>query len=211
MSRKGLFISLEGIDGCGKSSLKTELEEFLQPYSPVSIREPGSTVISEQIRQLLLDCRNDNIGDRTEAMLYASARCQLVDEIIQPSLSSGRLILADRYIDSTIAYQGYGRGIELEFLYNLNQLCTGGIEPDLTLLLDLDPLVALDRRADGRPDRLEQEGLEFQTRVREGYLQIAQTNPARVKVIDASQPQVLVKTMAIEYINELMQRHNWSE
>ncbi|MDD3852742.1 MAG: dTMP kinase [Syntrophomonadaceae bacterium] len=211
MSRRGLFISLEGIDGCGKSSLKMELQEFLQPYLPVSIREPGSTVISEQIRQLLLDCRNDTIGDRTEAMLYASARCQLVDEIIRPALEAGRLIVADRYIDSTIAYQGYGRGIQLDFLYNLNQLCTGGIEPDLTLLLDLDPRTALVRRADGRPDRLEQEGLQFQTRVREGYLQIARTNPARVKVIDASQPQSLVKGRAIEYIKELMQERSWPE
>jgi len=211
MNKKGLFISLEGIDGCGKSSLKMELEEFLQPYSPVSIREPGSTVISEQIRQLLLDCHNDSIGHKTEAMLYASARCQLVDEIIIPALEAGRLVVADRYIDSTIAYQGCGRGIELEFLYNLNQLCTGGIEPDLTLLLDLDPLVALDRRADERPDRLEQEGLEFQARVREGYLQIARKNPARVKVINASQPQFLVKATAIDYIKELMQKHSWSE
>ncbi|MCX5780307.1 MAG: dTMP kinase, partial [Firmicutes bacterium] len=133
MQTRGVFISLEGIDGCGKTTLKEMLLARLgEKYPVIGIREPGGTVISEKIRDMLLDVRNDGIIGKTEALLYAAARSQLVEEVIRPALTQGKIIIADRYLDSTIAYQGYGRGLELAFLEDLNRICTGGLKPDLT-------------------------------------------------------------------------------
>ena len=187
MQTRGLFISLEGIDGCGKTTLKENLLVSLgEKYPVIGIREPGGTPVSEKIRDMLLDVRNDGIIGKTEALLYAAARSQLVEEVIRPALTEGKIIIADRYMDSTIAYQGYGRGLELAFLQDLNRICTGGLKPDLTLLLDLDPREGQKRRQKGIPDRLEKEGLEFQTRIREGYLELWSQEPHRIKRLDAT-------------------------
>jgi len=187
MQTRGLFISLEGIDGCGKTTLKENLLVRLgEKYPVIGIREPGGTPVSEKIRDMLLDVRNDGIIGKTEALLYAAARSQLVEEVIRPALTQGKIIIADRYMDSTIAYQGYGRGLELAFLQDLNRICTGGLKPDLTLLLDLDPREGQKRRQKGIPDRLEKEGLEFQTRIREGYLELWSQEPHRIKRLDAT-------------------------
>lgn len=187
MQTRGLFISLEGIDGCGKTTLKENLLVSLgEKYPVIGIREPGGTPVSEKIRDMLLDVRNDGIIGKTEALLYAAARSQLVEEVIRPALTQGKIIIADRYMDSTIAYQGYGRGLELAFLHDLNRICTGGLKPDLTLLLDLDPREGQKRRQKGIPDRLEKEGLEFQTRIREGYLELWSQEPHRIKRLDAT-------------------------
>jgi dTMP kinase len=134
---------------------------------------------------MLLDVRNDGIIGKTEALLYAAARSQLVEEVIRPALTQGKIIIADRYLDSTIAYQGYGRGLDLAFLQDLNRICTGGLNPDLTLLLDIDPREGQKRRQKGIPDRLEKEGLEFQTRIRDGYLELWGKEPDRIKRLDA--------------------------
>lgn len=206
MSNKGFFISLEGIDGCGKSTLKENLiKELDRTHTIVGIREPGGTVISEMIRDMLLDARNSGIIGRTEALLYAAARSQVVEEVIRPALDEGQMVIADRYIDSTIAYQGYGRGLDLGLLADLNRICTGGLYPDLTIYLDLDPAIAQLRRAQGQPDRLELEGLEFQARVRAGYLKLC-INEARIKCLDASlsQQELLNRTM------DLIQETSWS-
>jgi len=203
MGKKGFFISLEGIDGCGKSSLKEAIISCLGEYRVVSVREPGGTWISEKIRDLLLDEGNSYITARTEAMLYAAARSQLVDEIIKPALIKGKMILADRYIDSTVAYQGYGRGLNIEWIEQLNQICTGGLKPDLTLLLDLDPEEAGERKKKDIPDRLEKEGILFQKKVREGYLKIAEKEPRRVKVLDAGKEPEALLSEALQYIWEL--------
>ena len=186
MQTRGVFISLEGLDGCGKTTLKEMLLAQLGANYPViGIREPGGTLISEKIRDMLLDVRNDGIIGKTEALLYAAARSQVVEEVIRPALTQGKIIIADRYLDSTIAYQGYGRGLELAFLEDLNRICTGGLKPDLTLLLDIDPREGQQRRRQEIPDRLEQEGLEFQTRIRDGYLELWSQEPDRIKRLDA--------------------------
>jgi dTMP kinase len=203
MSTRGLFISLEGIDGCGKTTLKENLLALLgRKYQVIGIREPGGTVISEKIRDMLLDVHNDGIIGKTEALLYAAARSQLVEEVIRPALAHGKIIIADRYLDSTIAYQGYGRGLDLEFLEDLNRICTGGLKPDVTVLLDIDPLEGQNRRVQNIPDRLEQEGLEFQDRIRAGYLNLQEKEAGRIKLLDARQsPETLVHE-AMKHIEE---------
>ncbi|WP_242848868.1 dTMP kinase [Syntrophomonas palmitatica] len=199
---RGLFISLEGIDGSGKTSLREWLLSNLIGFDVITVREPGGTVISEKIRAILLDVRSQGMTSSSEAFLYAAARSQLVEEVIKPALNAGKVVIADRYLDSTIAYQGYGRGLDLRFLNTLNELCTGGLRPDLTLLLDLEPLEGQQRRGTAAPDRLEKEGLEFQDKVRRGYLEIARLQPQRIKVLDASKNLNEVGEKALEYIRE---------
>jgi dTMP kinase len=205
MQTRGAFISLEGIDGSGKTTLKENLLALMaRNYQVIGIREPGGTVISEKIRDMLLDVRNDGIIGKTEALLYATARSQLVEEIIRPALIQGKIIIADRYMDSTIAYQGYGRGLDIKFLEDLNQLCTGGLKPDLTLLLDIDPRDGQSRRNQDIPDRLEKEGLEFQARIRDGYLKLWKKEPQRIKVMDASQTTEELVQAAMKMIAALL-------
>lgn len=184
---RGVLISFEGIDGVGKTTQLKRLTTYLQQagYEVVTLREPGGTIISEKIRELLLDARNEGMNSVAEALLYSAARAQLVQETLNPLLDKGTIILADRFIDSTIAYQGYGRGLDINALHGLNRLATGGLDPDLTILLDLEAHLAKERQAGGVPDRLEKEGLQFQQRVREGYLQLAQECP-RIIVINAA-------------------------
>lgn len=195
-----MFISLEGIDGAGKTSLKDHLVNYLKDVKVICIREPGGTEISEKIRELLLDVKNAGILPKTEAMLYATARSQVVEEVVRPALEAGHIVIADRYIDSTIAYQGFARGLDISFLQELNHLCTAGLKPDITLLLDLDPEIAKARKAEGVPDRLELEGLLFQEQVRAGYLQMAKEEPQRIKVLDASLTEEEVASNAIKLI-----------
>lgn len=205
MDTRGIFISLEGIDGSGKSTLARSLVDALaQKHQVLGLREPGGTVISEKIREMLLDVRNDGIIGKAEAMLYAAARCQLVEEVIRPGLDRGTIIIADRYLDSTVAYQGYGRGLDLGFLEDLNRLCTGGLKPDLTLLLDLDPQEALLRRSEEIPDRLEQEGLAFQIRIREGYLDLWDKEPERIKRLDATRSPEFLLREALLLVEKLL-------
>ncbi len=208
MVTQGNFISLEGIDGSGKTTLAVHLREYLgaEGHPVTSIREPGGTVISEKIRRLLLDVSNEGIQPWTEAVLYGAARRQLVEEIIMPALKKGETILADRYQDSTLAYQGYGRGLDLSMLKQLNQICTGGVVPGLTILLDIDPVLAQRRRAEPE-DRLEKEGILFLQRVREGYLALAAQTLGTIKVIDASFREEVIKEKAIQLVKEyLMQK-----
>lgn len=201
MNDRGFFISLEGIDGSGKTTLKENIiEELGRSHSVVGIREPGGTLVSEQIRDLVLDARNSGIMGKTEALLYAAARSQVVEEVIRPALNRGQIVIADRYMDSTIAYQGYGRGLDLQFLFDLNRICTGGLYPDVTLYLDIDPLEAYRRRQGEIQDRLEQEGLGFQTRVRGGYLALAASEP-RIKQLDATQDPQQILDQALGLIN----------
>ncbi|MEN6351632.1 MAG: dTMP kinase [Syntrophomonas sp.] len=204
IKKKGIFISFEGIDGCGKSSIIESLLSYLDKYKIVSLREPGGTHISEKIREMLLDVKNEAMVPRTEAFLYAAARSQVVEEIIRPALGEGAIVLADRYLDSTLAYQGYGRGLDIQFLKELNQLCTGGLMPDLTLLLDLNPEVGKKRKKKDIPDRLEKEGISFQNKVRAGYLDLARHEPYRIKVLDAGQDFNIVLAETIKHIDALL-------
>jgi len=205
MIAKGIFISLEGIDGSGKSTLIEYIQKSLTPkYKVISVREPGGTYISEKIRKLLLDIKNEGIAPETEAILYAAARAQLVEEIIKPALYDHNIVVADRFMDSTIAYQGFGRGLDLMFLQELNYLCTGGLKPDLTLLLEITPLMAQKRKKKDKPDRLEKEGIDFQEKVRQGYLHLARENGERIKVISAGETREKVIKQAMQHINSLI-------
>ncbi|NLU50106.1 MAG: dTMP kinase [Syntrophomonadaceae bacterium] len=201
MKKKGLFISFEGIDGSGKTTQVKRLGQSLRDkgYELVTVREPGGTPVAEKIRELLLDARNDGICPRTEAFLYAAARAQLVTEVINPALTEGRVVIADRYLDSTLAYQGYGRGLDTRFLEQLNRLAVAGTVPDLTIILDISPVEGMVRRSDSCPDRLEREGLQFQEAVRAGYLSLSRQYPERIKVVDAMQPpeQVYAEIVAL--------------
>ena len=202
LSTRGVFISLEGIDGSGKTCVKDIILRQLAGWEVLNIREPGGTATSEKIRAILLDCQNEGIKPLTEAFLYAAARAQLVEEVIRPALAAGKVIIADRFLDSTIAYQGYGRGLDRQMLTELNRLCTSGLKPDLTLLLDVDPEEGLRRRGGELPDRLEKEGLDFQRRVREGYLQIARAEPERMRVINAGRSLSEVAGEAVMIVRE---------
>jgi len=201
MKNKGLFISFEGIDGSGKTTQVKRLGQSLRDkgYELVTVREPGGTPVAEKIRELLLDARNDGICPRTEAFLYAAARAQLVTEVINPALTEGRVVIADRYLDSTLAYQGYGRGLDTRFLEQLNRLAVAGTVPDLTIILDISPAEGMVRRSDSCPDRLEREGLQFQEAVRAGYLSLSRQYPERIKVVDAMRPpeQVYAEIVAL--------------
>jgi dTMP kinase len=201
----GKFITLEGCDGSGKTTqvalLKEKLRELQLPC--IVTREPGGTAISEQVRQIILDEANKAMIWQTEALLYAASRAQLVGELIVPSLNEGVHVICDRYIDSTLAYQGYGRGLELDQLVVINNYATGGLKPHLTLLLDINPEITLKRLAQKKADRLEGEKIQFHQRVREGYLKLAQKEPERFAVIDAARSveeihrEVLAKVLDI--------------
>lgn len=186
------FFSFEGIDFSGKSTqielLKSALLE--QGQQVYVLREPGGTEISEKVRALLLDKAHGEMSDMCEIFLYSAARTQLVHQKIRPLLEEGYFIIADRYVDSTTAYQGFGRGIDARVVRQINSAATGGLMPAITWLLDLEESQADARRAaSGRAtDRLEEAGRAFFRRVRQGYLQIAGNEPQRVVVVDASQP-----------------------
>jgi dTMP kinase len=201
MAARGKFISLEGIDGCGKTTLREQLHDYFEgKYEILILREPGGNEVSEKIRDMLLDIRNVGIRPRTEAFLYAASRSQLVEEMIRPALLAGKVVIADRYMDSTIAYQGYGRGLDITFLQALNQLCTDGLKPDLTLLLDIDPHEGQRRRNKDIPDRLEKEGLAFQSRIRQGYLAMQQAEPQRIKLLNGADSIAALREQALQYL-----------
>ncbi|MBC7342327.1 MAG: dTMP kinase [Clostridia bacterium] len=194
----GRLITIEGIDGTGKSTQGRKLVDFLRQrgHDALLTREPGGTEVGERIRRLLLDCNSGHIAAPAELFLYQAARAQHVQEVILPALQRGQLVVADRFVDSSLAYQGYGRGLDLELIRTLNRAATGDLVPDLTLLLDLDPEAALarvgnrvqagtDRWFFGLRDRLEKEGLEFYRRVRQGFLELARLEPERFRVIAA--------------------------
>jgi dTMP kinase len=190
--RSGLFITLEGIDGCGKSTQLEMLVDLLRRcgLSPVVTREPGGTSIGESIRALMISDASVNMALMTELLLLAAARAQNVAEVIRPALEAGHTVISDRYIDSTVAFQGYGRGLDLGVIDELNRLATGAVAPDLTIIFDLEPELARARRqappVGGLLGALDREQVEFHRRVREGYLKLAARYPARIRVIDAT-------------------------
>ncbi len=187
----GLFITLEGIDGCGKSSIMEEIKKYLGSLNRefVVTRDPGGTNIANQIRQVILDPSNTEMNDKTEAMLYAASRCQMFHEIIEPALTSGKVVLADRYIDSSFVYQGIGRGLGIEKILELNSFVTHRM-PDLTIFIDVSPEITIPRIAKNRDelDRLESEDMSFYTNVYNAYREVASSFRDRIKVIDGNQP-----------------------
>ena len=192
----GYFITFEGGEGAGKTTQMALLGAALRNrgYRVTETREPGGTAVGAEIRRLLLDYRQTAIQPRTELLLYEASRAQLADEIILPALQNGQIVLSDRFVDSTKAYQGAGRGLPLHDIHTLNVLATGGIWPDLTILLDLDPTVGLARIATRHlkyqhaPDRLETEALTFHVNVRKAYQHLAKDDPQHFYVLDATLP-----------------------
>ena len=188
----GLFITFEGIDGCGKSTQRELLAQELKPrgFEIVITREPGGTVIGEDIRRLLISDASVHIAPPTELLLYVAARAQHVAELIKPSLEAGRVVISDRYTDSTVAFQGYGRGLDLEMVEELNRFATGGVVPDLTIVFDLDPAMARTRLGSrpvgGLLGAFDDEDADFHERMRAGYLSMAKREPSRIRVVDAS-------------------------
>jgi dTMP kinase len=190
---RGLFITLEGVEGSGKSTQIRHLAEALSQagYSVLQTREPGGTPSAEAIRHILLSApSHEPITPRTEALLIFAARCQHVTHLITPALRCGTVVLCDRFSDSTLAYQGFARGLDLEWLMAVNKVATSGLTPDLTLVLDLPVSVGLARRkADrGQQNRLDCETERFHRRVRRGFLTLAADAPARMKVVNANRP-----------------------
>ncbi len=188
---RGIFISIEGIEGAGKSTIVKRLAKAIRSrgLEVVETFEPGDTEAGARIRQILLDPELKGLSPLTELLLYFADRAEHVQKVIKPALKEGKVVLCDRFMDSTFAYQGYGRGLDLEALYRLNEIATGGLKPDLTVLLDLDVKTGLGRnRKTGKDDRFEQESLEFHQRVREGFLELARKEPERFVVVDAMGP-----------------------
>jgi len=186
-----MFITLEGPEGAGKSSQIGPLAAFLRERGFVvrTTREPGGTTIGDQIRAVLHDTANTEMAATAEVLLYSASRAQLVSQSIRPALAAGEVVLCDRYADSTLAYQGYGRGLDLKALLSLTEFATGGLKPDLTLLLDLDVTDGLARRQSQGEEmnRLDLETLEFHNRVRQGYHALAAAEPDRWVIVDAAQ------------------------
>lgn len=191
MSSRGLFITVEGIDGCGKSTQARLIAAALEAagHDVLRLREPGGVKISEQIRAILLDPANAEMGDVCELLLYEAARAQLVHQVIRPALAAGKTVVCDRFYDSTTAYQAFADGLDRNMVSQANELAVDGCRPDLTLVFDLPVEDALRRRS-GREaeDRLELKGLEFQERVAAGFRAVAADEPDRVKLIDAGGP-----------------------
>jgi dTMP kinase len=199
-----VLITVEGIDGAGKSTLVAGLADALADRDPVVLREPGGVELSERLRSLVKDPALA-VGGRAEALVYAAARAQLVEQLLRPLLDAGRWVLLDRFVDSSLAYQGGGRGLGIEAVRELNAFATGGLTPDRTLLLRLDPQLGLARvggRLEGF-DRLERERLEFWAAVAEAYDALAAAEPERWVVIDASQPPGRVLEQALAQLAPL--------
>jgi dTMP kinase len=186
---RGVFITIEGTDGSGKTTQIKLMEAYLKQkgLDVVLTREPGGTKISEDIRSLILDVNNSEMGRTTEMLLYASARAQLVSEVIKPAISAGKMVICDRFVDSSYVYQGFGRGIEAKTIEDVNRAALDGLEPDITFFFDINPEIALTRRiASTGADRIESEKMEFHLNVYSGYKKLALLYPTRIKAIDSN-------------------------
>lgn len=182
---KGLFITFEGADGCGKTTQLKLLKTYLENngYDVVVTREPGGKGLGEKFREILLNY-DGVVSDRCESFLFLADRAQNIDTIVKPAVASGKIVLCDRHIDSSVAYQGYGRGLDIQQIKELNTLATGGKLPDLTLIFDIDIETSM-QRVGNEKDRMESSGMEFFNRVRNGYLELAKQEPERIKVVEA--------------------------
>lgn len=202
---KGKFVTFEGCEGVGKSRQLQFLESYLQNNNIeyYLTREPGGTTVSEQIRSVILDGKNVSMFDECEALLYAAARVQLLKEVVKPRLDNGELVLCDRYIDSSLAYQGYARGLGVEFVEKINDYAVKNFMPDYTVFLSLPPKEAFKRKGgvDGN-DRLELSGMEFHEKVYDGYLKLAEEYKERFIVIDASGSKEQTHAKIIEALKD---------
>ena len=203
-----MFITLEGPDGSGKTSQIKPLADFITSlgYEVLVAREPGGTSIGDQVRDILMAMDNTAMHPRTETLLFCAARAQIVEEIIKPNLAQGKIVLLDRYADSTMAYQGYGHQNDLELIRQVLLFATGGLKPDLTLLLDIEPQQGLQRRQKGGGEwnRLDAYQLALHERVRQGYLQMAKDEANRWRIIDASQDWQVVQSCLQKEVSDFL-------
>lgn len=186
---KGSFITFEGCEGVGKTTQVERLRRYFEEsgQKALFLREPGGTVISEKIREMLLSKENDNMNGKCEALLYSAARAQLLGEVVAPALEKGVIVVCDRFTDSTFAYQGAARGLGMDFIDGLNKLTCGDIVPDVTVFLDMPPRLAFARKGGAdKNDRLESQSMEFHEKVYEGYKEVARRYPDRFVCVDAS-------------------------
>ena len=201
--KKGLFITFEGADGCGKTTQLMLLDEYFNKAGRKTLltREPGAGILGAKIREILLNYDGE-VSPNCESFLFLADRAQHVDCIIKPALEEGTIVLCDRYTDSTLAYQGYGRELDIERIKYLNNLATSGLKPDLTIVFDVDIETSLSRVGKSK-DRMESAGVDFFNRVRRGYLEIAKQEPDRVKIIDSSDTIENVHRKVIELVENL--------
>lgn len=209
-----MFITLEGIEGAGKTTQIRLLAKFLeqQGIECVVTRQPGGTLIGEHIRSILLDPASTALAPLTELLLYMADRCQHIDELIQPGLDAGKTVVCDRYFDATLVYQGFARGLDTDLIQKLHQILFNNLQPDITLLLDLDPAIGLRRawqqlntgQRSGHESRFEAETLAFHKKVRAGYLELARLEPGRFRIIDAAQSQNQVSTAIRQIVAPLI-------
>ena len=204
----GSLITIEGIDGSGKTTQINLLEQKLikEGISPLILREPGGTRLSERIRQILLDRKNINLSSVAESLLFVAARAQLVSDQIKPALEQGKYVICDRFIDSTVAYQGYGRRLNVEYLEQLNNYATDNIHPDITIILDINPGKAALRKQSDTPDRMEDIGIDFFLRVQQGYYEIANRYPKRCVILDGDLSKNKVFELVMKEVNKKLSK-----
>lgn len=201
---RGLFITFEGADGCGKTTQQKLLAKYLEDkgYEVVLTREPGAKGLGEKVREILLNY-DGAVSDRCESFLFLADRAQHIDMIVNPAVESGKIVLCDRHTDSSVAYQGYGRGLDVERIKMLNELAVNGRKPDMTLVFDIDVETSMSRVGEEK-DRMESAGMEFFNRVRNGYLEIAKQETQRVKVLDAKKSIDEIHCDVVKLIEELL-------
>lgn len=202
----GHFLTFEGIEGCGKTTQVELLRNWFarQHREAVVTREPGGTAIGDKVREILLDPNLSEMVPRTEALLYAASRAQLVELVIKPALEAGKTVLCDRYIDSSLAYQVYARGLDFQTIISINEWASGGLMPDLTFLFRISAELGLGRAVGRRPDRLEQESLQFHQRVEAGYEDLAVKYAERFVLIDGRDPVEHIHKQVVEAVRAIL-------
>lgn len=201
--KNGLFITFEGADGCGKTTQIELLNKYLQEKGMKTLltREPGCKGLGVKLREILLNYDGE-VSPTAESFLFLADRAQHIDCIIKPAVRQGTIVLCDRHTDSTVAYQGYGRGLDIEQIHSLNKIATGGMKPNLTIVFDIDVETSMSRVGNNK-DRMESAGIEFFNRVRNGYLEIAKIEPERVKIINSSDTIENIHKKVVELIEQL--------
>lgn len=204
---RGVFLSLDGIDGCGKSTQGQRLGQWLeaQGHTVVSCRDPGGTALGDQLRGILLE-QKQSLSPPAEALLFMASRAQLVAEIVRPALDRGDTVVSDRFLLANVVYQGYGGGLDPRQLWEAGRLSTGGLEPDLTIVLDLPISVARARRSRA-PDRVESRGDDYHERVRQGFLTEARQQPGRIAVLDAAAALEAVHERIVQEVRRVLETH----
>jgi len=207
--KRGIFITFEGPEGCGKSTQSKLLHKYLKGrgYDSLHTREPGGTKLGELVRRVLLHSKGVNISDMSELFLFESCRAEIVKEIIEPNLVKGRVVICDRFSDATRSYQGYGGGVSLKAINALDKIATGALSPDLTILLDIDTAMGLRRARNKGVDRMEKKDVAYHRRVRRGYLALAKAYPRRIKVIKVTDGIDRVHSLVRDEVEIVLQRY----